>query len=129
MAPNVAASNPWTSFVSRVKSTLPSTVLNELETELPGWEALAKTSAGRAAINKSISSIQAAGGDIGTAVNATQNVNDFLTRLTEQVTWERVAEFAIGAMLIYIGIKALFPSEISAVTSPVKKAAKVGAVL
>ena len=52
---------------------------------------------------------------------------DFLTRLTEGNTWIRVGEFVAGLVLVYVGLKAMFPSTVSAVTAPVKTAAKIGA--
>lgn len=52
---------------------------------------------------------------------------DFLTRLTSKNLWIRVGEFAVGAILIYVGLKAAFPSQVAAVTSVPKTAAKVGA--
>lgn len=132
MAPNTASSNPWQAFVSDVKKVLPGAELQALEQLIPGWQAIAKTPAGRAAITKAVSEIQAgqnAAGAVGSTVSDASKVNDFLTRLTEAATWERVAEFGIGTILIYLGIRALFPGEVAAITSPVKKAAKVGAFL
>lgn len=34
-------------------------------------------------------------------------IGDFFARLTQKATWERVAEFTAGGMLLYIGVKAL----------------------
>lgn len=52
---------------------------------------------------------------------------DFLTRLTSKNLWIRVGEFAVGAILIYVGLKAAFPSQVAAVSSIPKTVAKVGA--
>lgn len=68
----------------------------------------------------------AAGGASGVVGDA-KNVGDFLTRLSDKNTWIRIGEFAVGAILIYVGLKAAFPSQVSAVTSVPKTAAKVGA--
>ena len=35
------------------------------------------------------------------------DIGDFFHRLTEKTTWERVGEFAIGGLLLYIGLKAI----------------------
>lgn len=50
---------------------------------------------------------------------------DFITRLTSKNLWIRVGEFAVGGILIYVGLKAAFPSTVSAVTSVPKTAGKV----
>jgi len=69
--------------------------------------------------------------DIGSAadapLNAAGDTTDFLTRLSTKNLWMRVGEFAVGAILIYVGLKAAFPSTVSAVTSVPKTAAKIGA--
>lgn len=63
--------------------------------------------------------LESAGSGIG-------NTADFLTRLSDKNTWIRVGEFAVGGILIYVGLKAAFPSTVSAVTSVPKTAAKAG---
>lgn len=55
-------------------------------------------------------------------------VGDFAARLTEPNTWLRVAEVAIGAVLLFVAVKAMFPGAVGTVTAPVKTAAKVGTV-
>jgi hypothetical protein len=40
-------------------------------------------------------------------LNYLADVGDFFHRLTEKATWERVGELAVGALLVYIGVKAL----------------------
>jgi preprotein translocase subunit SecF len=54
-------------------------------------------------------------------------VGDFFSRLTEPNTWLRIGEFAIGGILLYVALKAMFPGAVSSVTGPVKTAAKLGA--
>jgi hypothetical protein len=64
-----------------------------------------------------------------TGLNA---IGDFFQRLTQAVTWERVAEAVAGGLLIYVALKAMFPGVASAVAAPVKgaaDAAKVGALM
>jgi hypothetical protein len=55
-------------------------------------------------------------------------VGDFAARLTEPNTWLRVAEVAIGALLLFVAVKAMFPGAVETVTAPVKTAAKVGTI-
>lgn len=70
--------------------------------------------------------INAAGG-AKNAIGDVGDTADFLTRLSNKNTWIRVGEFAVGAILVYVGLKAAFPSQVAAVTSVPKTAAKVGA--
>jgi hypothetical protein len=58
----------------------------------PGSPAIANTAQGAGAV---------------TAANPLGAIGDFFYRLTEGSTWVRVAEFAVGAMLIYVGVKAV----------------------
>jgi|ERR1700689_1651763 hypothetical protein len=69
--------------------------------------------------------INAAGG-VSNTVSDAGNVADFITRLSNKNTWIRIGEFAVGAILLYVGLKAAFPSTVTAVTSVPKTAAKVG---
>jgi hypothetical protein len=62
---------------------------------------------------------------VGGVSGAASDVNDFLSRLSQPNTWLRVGEFFVGAILIYVGLRSMFPSQIEAVTGPVKTAAKV----
>lgn len=55
-------------------------------------------------------------------------IGDFAARLTEPNTWLRVAEVAIGALLLYVSLKAMFPGAVGTVTAPVKTAAKAGSL-
>jgi hypothetical protein len=57
------------------------------------------------------------------------SLEKFFSTLTQKNTWLRAGEFAFGAILVYVGLKAMFPGAVSAVTSPVKKAAKIGMLL
>jgi hypothetical protein len=57
------------------------------------------------------------------------SLEKFFSTLTQKNTWLRVGEFAFGAILVYVGVKEMFPGAVTAVTSPVKKAAKVGMLL
>lgn len=68
--------------------------------------------------------INAAGG-VSNTVSDAGNVADFVTRLSNKNTWIRIGEFAVGAILVYVGLKAAFPSTVSAVTSVPKTAGKV----
>src|SRR6185437_3601210 len=56
--------------------------------------------------------------------NPLTDLNDLAHRLTEPHTWLRVGEFVIGGILVYIGIREAFPTQVAAVTAPVKSAAK-----
>jgi hypothetical protein len=55
-------------------------------------------------------------------------VGDFFSRLTEVNTWIRVGEFAVGGLLLYIGLKGLFPTAVGSVTSGAKKAVGIAAL-
>jgi hypothetical protein len=55
-------------------------------------------------------------------------IGDFASRLTEKNTWLRAGEFAVGVVLLYVGLKAMFPGAVSTVTSAPRKAAKLGAL-
>lgn len=57
-------------------------------------------------------------------------IGDFFQRLTEKQTWERVAEFALGGVLIYVGVRAVAHGSPTvgsgarkSVTKPVRKVA------
>lgn len=49
--------------------------------------------------------------DIGNPLSGLNAIGDFFQRLTQKATWERVAEFAAGALILYIGLKALTAPE------------------
>jgi hypothetical protein len=61
-------------------------------------------------------------------VSDTGNIADFLSRLSQGNLWLRAGEFAVGMILLYVGLRTMFPEQIAAVTGPVKTAAKVGAL-
>lgn len=69
-----------------------------------------------------------AAGGAGNAISDLGDTTDFLTRLSDKNTWIRVGEFVVGAILIYVGLKAAFPSAVTAVTSVPRKTAEVGAL-
>ena len=50
----------------------------------------------------------------------------FLGILTEGNVWKRVGEFGIGGVILYVALRAMFPSEVQAATGAVKGAAKLG---
>jgi hypothetical protein len=45
--------------------------------------------------------------------------------LSEGNVWLRAGEFIVGAILLYVGLRTMFPEQIAAVTGPVKTATKV----
>jgi hypothetical protein len=59
------------------------------------------------------------------ATSGITSTYDFLSRLSQPNLWLRVAEVGIGGILIYVGLRSMFPAEVAAVTGPVKTAAKV----
>lgn len=70
---------------------------------------------------------QAAGNVAGlTGINA---VGSFADRLTQGNTWRRAGEFGIGGILMYVGMRNMFPTQVGAITTPIKNAAKVTAFL
>jgi hypothetical protein len=56
--------------------------------------------------NTSVGTGFAAGSAVDSGLNLLGPIADFFHRLTEPQTWIRVGEFAIGGMLVYVGIKA-----------------------
>jgi hypothetical protein len=66
-------------------------------------------------------------GPAGAVQDVTEN--SFLGRLTEGSTWMRVGEFAVGAILLYIGVKSMFPAVAATATAPVKAVVKGAAIL
>lgn len=75
-----------------------------------------------------IPSVGKAGANASGVISDAGNVADFLSRLDDANTWVRIGEFAIGAILIYVGVRSLFPNQVGAVTGTVKTAAAVGAL-
>lgn len=61
---------------------------------------------------------------VGNPLTGVNAVGDLAQRLTQKSTWIRVGEFVAGGILIYVGVKAFFPSVVATATAPVKKAAK-----
>ena len=55
-------------------------------------------------------------------------VGDFASRLTEKNTWLRAGEVAIGVIILYVALKAMFPSTVGAAGQAGKDVA-VGAAL
>jgi hypothetical protein len=53
--------------------------------------------------------------DIGTGglISPSGAEDDFLGRIVSKTLWVRVAEFAVGGILFYVGLRALFPSQIT----------------
>jgi hypothetical protein len=56
-------------------------------------------------------------------------IADFFHRLTEPQTWVRVAEFAVGGMLIYVGIKATVAPGLPSAKSARKAGTVTGGVI
>jgi hypothetical protein len=74
-----------------------------------------------------LSTPHSTGGVTGVANNIVNSatggtVPDFLSQPN---LWLRIGEFAVGAILIYVGLRSMFPSQVQAVTGPIKAAAKV----
>jgi hypothetical protein len=57
--------------------------------------------------SQSKSPVQNVGGAIEAPLSGIAAVGDFFQRLTQKATWERVGEFAAGAIILYIGLKAI----------------------
>jgi hypothetical protein len=55
-------------------------------------------------------------------------VGDFFSRLSEPNTWLRIAEVAVGGLLIYVSLKAMFPGTVGAAAHSAGTVAKVAAV-
>lgn len=59
-------------------------------------------------------------------IAGTASATDSLAGKVQSGTlWLRVAEAGIGGLLLYVGLRAMFPAQVGAVTAPVKNAAKV----
>ena len=122
---------PVTGTVRQITNGLEAVTLEAAGYKAFATEAEAKSYAG--AVAAGLQQFGGLGGEISSAdqnasslASDTGSVTGFLGRLEDSNTWIRVAEFTVGAMLIYLGIRALFPSQVSAVTGPVKKVAKAG---
>lgn len=100
--------------------------------EAEGWKAFPTQATAEAFSKESFTQrelrAEPGGSTVANAVTAGSSVNDFLGRLTEKNTWIRVAEFAVGGILLFVGLKAMFPGAVGAVTSGAKKAAEIGAI-
>lgn len=99
----------WTDFVSGIKSDLSSASLQALEEEIPGWQALAQTSAGRAAITAAVNSIKA---EASSAASGNFSLSGLLGGVTPK--WAgaqhfalRLAEGLVGLLFLAIGLNAL----------------------
>lgn len=80
-------------------------------------------------VNSANSAGNSPGSAVGAAVNATglnplSGLSDIAHRLTESSTWIRVAEVLAGFILLYVGLKAEFPTTVHTITEPIKKAGK-----
>ena len=53
-------------------------------------------------------------------LTGTGAIGDFFQRLTQPHTWVRVGEFVAGGILVYVGLKAFFPSVVNTATSTAK---------
>lgn len=62
-------------------------------------------------IGEESSPLGSGGGSVGNPLAGINAIGDFFQRLTQKATWERVAEFAAGALILYIGLKALTAPE------------------
>lgn len=63
----------------------------------------------------------------GAAQSAVSSVTQGI--FTQQTFWSRVGESVAGAILLYVGAKALFPQQINNITQPVKNITKGAAKL
>jgi len=96
-----------------------------------GWFGFATMAEAKqfAATNVASQAKQEVGQDVSGAVNTEQDVNDFFHRITEAQTWTRVAEVALGGILLYAGVRALSQGTSTNVAAkqaarPVRKATK-----
>lgn len=64
------------------------------------------------------------GSDIAAGLTGVNAIGSFFNRLTGKNLWLRAAEFGIGGMLLYVSVKAMFPSQVATVAAPIKKSAK-----
>jgi hypothetical protein len=78
-------------------------------------------------LQKYSAGLPGAGQTVGGLTSDIGTINNFLGALTQKNTWIRVGEFAVGAILLYVGLRSMFPSQVAAVTGPVKTVAKVAA--
>jgi hypothetical protein len=97
----------WSSFVNDITHTLSSAELKSLEEMIPGWQALAQTSAGRATIQKAVSTINAEGKDVATGKNplpALSNLSLSVSGFSGTNFAIRVVKVVIGGVLLISGI-------------------------
>lgn len=73
--------------------------------------------------------VTAGGGGVFSGLTGINALGDLAQRLSQKQTWVRVGEALAGGIMIYVGLKAFFPSVVSTATAPVKKAAKASVFL
>lgn len=76
-------------------------------------------------LQKYAAGLPGAGSTVSGLTSDVGAINNFLGALGQKNTWLRVGEFAVGAILLYVGLRSMFPSQVNAITGPVKTAAKV----
>lgn len=85
----------------------------------------------QAVANQKNGGSQATPGNITSQATLTglNSLGDLAQRLTQSTLWVRVGEAFAGGILLYVGLKAFFPTQVSALTAPVKKAGKAAMFL
>ena len=78
-----------------------------------------------------IGSIGSGGAPNKTTINAAakgagavQNVTDITSFFTNSQLWVRIGETAAGLILLFVGLKTLFPAQVSVITGAAKNATK-----
>jgi hypothetical protein len=98
----------------------PSTVAGPFATQAQAqaWQSSANTAG-----NSPGSAIGGVGSSVinSTGVGA---IGDLAQRLTQSSTWIRVGEVLAGLILLYVGLKAEFPTTVNTITAPIKETAK-----
>lgn len=65
---------------------------------------------------------------VGGALTWERALAKVLGALTQESTWLRVGEGAVGIVIIAVALKALFPSQVATATGVAKTAVKIGAL-
>lgn len=54
------------------------------------------------------------------------SIGDFFSKLSSPNLWIRVGEVGVGALVLYLGAKAMFPQTVNMVTAPIRDTVKTG---
>lgn len=133
MAPSAANhGDTWLVFVDTGKIWHVTNGIEAVTLEASGWKAFPTEAAAKAfakeSVPKRVVGNVPGGSSAEGALSGVDAIGDFFSRLSEANTWIRVGEFAAGTLLLYVGLKGLFPAQVASVSGKVKSAAGLAAL-